>query len=88
MQGTLRGIVHVPLARRAPGNLKGSLSRPLSLPWGNLPVGVVMLERGETDLLQVVDAMRATCGLIRRLHRRQEQANQDPNDGDHDQQLD
>jgi len=43
---------------------------------------------GETQLLEVVDALGAPGGLTRRLDRRQEQGNQHCNYGDHHQQLD
>src|SRR5437879_5531084 len=42
----------------------------------------------ESHLLQVVRALDACRGLAGFLHRRQEQADQDGNDGDHYQQLD
>jgi hypothetical protein len=59
--------------RRTPGG-KHTLSRH------------VILDR-QTDLFQVIHALSAARSLPRGLHRRQEQRNQDPNDGDHDEQF-
>jgi hypothetical protein len=42
----------------------------------------------QPELFEVIDALAAPCAFARRLHRRQQQGNQDANDGDHDQQLD
>src|SRR5262249_60991536 len=43
---------------------------------------------GQADLLEVVGALRAPGGLADFLHRGQEQADEDGDDGDHNQQLD
>jgi len=43
---------------------------------------------GQAQLLQVVDALSAACGLARRLHGGQQQADQDGDDGDDDQEVD
>ena len=52
------------------------------------PVDVVVVHHRQPQLLQVVDALRASGGLARRLDGGQEQRDQDGDDGDHDQQLD
>ena len=49
---------------------------------------VLVVEQREADLLQVVDALGSASRLASRLHRGQEQGDQDRDDGDHDQQLD
>ena len=49
---------------------------------------VVVMVGGQAELLEVVAALHTAGGLAGRLHRRQEQPNQDADDGDHDQQLD
>ena len=51
-------------------------------------LGVVMELQREADLFQIVGALRTSSRLARRLHRRQEQGNQHPDDGDDDQQFD
>src|SRR5262249_15406634 len=51
-------------------------------------VDVRVVHDGEADLLEVVDAMRAACGLARRLHGRQQQGDQDGDDRDDDEELD
>src|SRR5438105_3750202 len=43
---------------------------------------------GQANLLEVVGALRARGRFAYLLHRRQKQADQDGNDGDHHQQLD
>jgi len=48
---------------------------------------VVVVHR-DPNLLQVVHALRSPRGLAGRLDGRQEQGHQNPNDGDHHQQLD
>jgi hypothetical protein len=48
----------------------------------------IMMKLGsEAELLEVVLAGRAAGCLASRLHRRQQQGNQDANDGDRDEQL-
>ena len=42
---------------------------------------------GESNLLEVVDALGSASGLACRLHRRQQQGNQDRDDRDHDQEF-
>jgi len=42
----------------------------------------------QAELLDVVDALRPAGGLAGRLHRREEQGDQDGDDGDHHQKLD
>ncbi len=61
---------------------------------GELPVGAreaafvaLKVEQGQADLLEIVAALRAASGLPRGVDRRQEQADEDPDDGDNDQQL-
>jgi hypothetical protein len=44
--------------------------------------------QGESDMLEVVDALGATRGLAGSLDRGQKQGDQDGNDRDHDQELD
>ena len=43
---------------------------------------------GQTDLLEIVDALGAAGGFASRLHGGQEQRDQDGDDGDHHQKLD
>jgi hypothetical protein len=43
---------------------------------------------GKTELLEVVHALHAGGGIADFLYRRQEQANQNGNDGDHHEQFD
>src|SRR5262245_56263251 len=49
---------------------------------------VMILVGSQAELSQVVAALHAAGGLSDLLHRRQEQADQDGNNGDDDQQLD
>jgi len=49
---------------------------------------VVVVVRGDGDLMQVVLTAHAVGGLAHFLDRRQEEANQDGNDGNYHQQLD
>ena len=51
-------------------------------------VGVVVAVEGNTNLLEVVDALDPPGGLAGRLHRRQEQRDQHGDDRDDDQELD
>src|SRR5207244_13345708 len=51
-------------------------------------VGTVEVGQGQADLLEVVLALRAGGCLANLLDGRQEQADQDRDDGDHDEQLD
>ena len=44
-------------------------------------------ERRQADLLEIVLALQDPRRLARRLHRRQQQGDQDANDRDHDQKL-
>jgi hypothetical protein len=53
-----------------------------------MPLRVVMMVGGQAELLYVVFALRNAGRLAGRLHRRQEQSDQDADDGDHDEQLD
>jgi len=48
----------------------------------------VMREERQGDLLEVVSALRPASRFPGRLHGRQQQRDQDPDDGDYDQQLD
>ena len=43
---------------------------------------------GQPQLTHVVDALRATSRLARRLNRRQQQCDQDANDRDNDEKFD
>ena len=52
------------------------------------PYGTLIVHRGETDLLQIVDALDPAGRLAGRLDGGQEQADQDSDDGDHDEELD
>src|SRR5262249_25011209 len=60
----------------------------LDPPWGKHAVGVVMVEAGQADLLEIVGATGAAGSLAHALHRRQEQPDQDGDEGDHHQELD
>jgi hypothetical protein len=53
-----------------------------------MPLGLLVIQRGQADLLQVVGALGPAGGLPRGLHRRQQQRDQDADDGDDHQQLD
>ena len=55
---------------------------------GEATEGVVILLRGQSELLQVVDALGPTRRLAGRLDGRHDQGNQDTDDGDDDQELD
>ncbi len=57
-------------------------------PSGNELVRGVVIVQGQTDLLQVVDALRTAGGLTSRLHGGQEECDQHGDDGDDDKQLD
>ena len=47
-----------------------------------------MLQKRQADLLEVVLALQLSGGLARRLHRRQQQRDQNADDGDHHQEFD
>jgi hypothetical protein len=47
----------------------------------------MIVVRRDAQLLDVVGALRPASGFARRLHRWQQQCDQDTDDGDHDQQL-
>ena len=47
-----------------------------------------MVLHRQAHLLEIVLALSAARGLAGRLHRRQQQRNQNSDNGDHDQQLD
>jgi hypothetical protein len=51
-------------------------------------VGAVEVDQGQADLVQVVLAAHAAGGVADLLHRGDEQADEDGDDGDHHQQLD
>ena len=51
-------------------------------------VDIVVIMNGDSDLLQVVRALRAAGRFSGRLNRRQQQGDQDADDRDHDQQFD
>ena len=55
---------------------------------GKSLVGVVIAVHSDADLMQIVRAAHAPGGFPRRLHGRQKQRNEQPDDGNHDQQLD
>src|SRR5262249_27078496 len=55
---------------------------------GDFLVGVVVVVRGQSDLLEVVAALHACGGLADLLDGREQEADQDRDDGNHDQQLD
>ena len=42
----------------------------------------------QADLMEIVGTFQATRRLTRRLHRWQQERDEDPNDRDHDQELD
>src|SRR5262245_51510977 len=46
-----------------------------------------MILKTEADLLELIPALRAAGGLTRRLHRRQQERDQDANDGNDKEQL-
>jgi hypothetical protein len=48
----------------------------------------VVIVQGESDLLQVVDALRPPRRLTRGLDSREQEGDQDGNNGDDDQELD
>jgi hypothetical protein len=52
----------------------------LDPPWGKFAVDVVMLVQGQTNLFEVVEALRASSRFSRRLNRRQQQADQHTDD--------
>src|SRR5262245_22063186 len=56
--------------------------------WRETCKRTVVIVEGHTDLLEVVDALHAPRGLTGRLNGRQEQADQQPGDGDNHQELD
>ena len=56
-------------------------------PRGKRAERVVVVVGGQAELFEVVGAGHAAGGLASRLHRRQQDSNQDANDGDDDQQL-
>src|SRR5205823_6630033 len=51
-------------------------------------VGVGRVNRGQAKLMQIVLALEAVRGFAHFLHGRQQQAEKNANNGDHDQQLD
>jgi hypothetical protein len=53
-----------------------------------VPAGVVVVVEAQGDLLEVVLALAPGGRLPDLLHRREQQADEDRDDGDHDQQLD
>ena len=55
---------------------------------GELGVGALEVHAAQSHLLHVVDALGTAGGLAGRLHRRQQQGDQDRDDRDHDQKLD
>ena len=67
----------------------GGVAHPIIRPTagGKLPVGVLVLEHAQGELFQVVRALHFPRRFAGRLHRRQEQGNQDADDRDDDQQF-
>jgi hypothetical protein len=55
---------------------------------GGIAAEIVVIMERQTDLLQVVLAFAASCGLANFLDGRQEQPDQDSDDCDDDEQLD
>jgi hypothetical protein len=53
-----------------------------------LPPDVVVAMQGETDLLEIVEALPAPTRLPGRLHGREQQADEDADDRHHDEQFD
>ncbi len=51
-------------------------------------VSRVVIVRGQAELLDVVDALRASCRFAGRLHGGQQQGDQHANDRNHDQKFD
>ena len=55
---------------------------------GKVAVLIVVVERSQREILDVIDATHAPRGLAGRLHRGQEQGDQDADHSDHHEQLD
>jgi hypothetical protein len=53
-----------------------------------MSVRTLVIVQGQADLLEMIAALNASCRLAGRLHRRQQQANQNANDGNDHQKLD
>ena len=67
----------------------GIVPRPHAAPAGGKPPGmIVKVVQGHADLVQVALALHRPAALPRRLHRRQQQADERADDRDHHQQLD
>ena len=49
--------------------------------------GRFIIERGQSQLMQIISALRPSRGLTGRLNGRQQQSHQHADDGDYDQQL-
>ena len=54
---------------------------------GKKAVSVLVIEAAQGELFEVVLALHPSGGLPRRLHRRQQQRDQDADDCDYDQKL-
>src|SRR5207253_2777395 len=82
-------VVH-PAARLAAPRAAVGVADPAPAPTSAREslVGVVVAVTGQADLLEVVQALVAVGRLADLLHRRDEQANEDGDNGDHHQQLD
>jgi len=55
---------------------------------GEVPDAVVVVLKGEADLLEVVGALHSGGGFTHLLDGGEQQADQDGDDGDHDEQFD
>ena len=66
------------------------IAHPTALPTagGKVLMHIVVVEKTEANLLEVVLTLAASGRLAGCLHSRQQQRDQDADDGDHDQQLD
>ncbi len=91
-----RDLLHVgqlledPPARLSPARTPIGIAHPGGAPSaaGKKAVGVFVVQPGQPHLLEVVAALGSPRGLACRLHRRQQQRDEDPDDRDHDEQFD
>lgn len=65
----------------------GGLRFGTQITGGKPAVGVMKIVAGQGELLEVVEAFAPSGGFAGHLHRRKEQRNEQPDDGDHHQQL-
>ena len=78
----------MPLAFLIPKPWSGSPYQPQPQPpAGNRLLDLLVVQAAQGDLLEVVPALRLPGGLPRRLHRRQQQRDQDADDRDHHQKF-